>query len=193
MNLITHHILPTITFWFTRINQIDNITSLHPHTLQQLKVLEKIETNIILTTTLTIIFLLTNYRITTLILKKNINNLTNHILKNLITIIIIIIIISLLLNLINNNINTNNLTLKLRIKKFYQSCITLSIILFIILKRKKNTNRIIYIPTTLLTRIIRPAETTIMAIVTLTLILPIEIPKFLNNIKSNLNYQKKRN
>ena len=172
MNLITHNILPFILFWTIRLNKINTIIYLYPHTLQQINTLEKIERDIILTTAWTTTFLTINYHITILIKKKNTKGILITLYTKIIRRMIIFLILLFLLNLINNTIQTNNLTLKLRIKKFYQFFIISSIILFFIFNKKNKwkIERIIYIPIITLTIILRPAEQTIRTLTTLTLI-----------------------
>ena len=197
MNLILHNIPPLITFWSLRLNKVNAIISLYPHTLQQINTLEKIESDLILTTTWTTIFLIINFHITGLIIKKPLKKLITARLIKIITPTTILLLLFSLLNIINTNINTNNLILKLRIKKFYQSLIFFSIILFFILKTYKNKNKLnrtIYIPTIILTRILRPAEPTFIILITLIIILPIEISKISNYTKTHytINKQLKR-
>ncbi len=187
INKLLHILITILLIWRIRINQINNLLFLWPLTIQQLSPTEKLETNILLSLSITI-----TWTIITIQIRKTIiiNIKKIHIpLTILFRIKITILIIRRLAKIQNRIIRRRNLITWTRIIKSSQFCILLFLLLIIRIinpKNKKN-NRILYplLITTLL--IIRPRDFKIILLLTFIIIIPLEFHKLIFNIKNTIN------
>ena len=191
MNILLHQTILFITFWCIRINQINRIFSLYPHTLQLIRTIEKIKTNILITLTTTITWIILNNSITKQLIIQTYKNIIINTIIWYLRIKIRFIIKILFLNEINTNSKTGNIRTNIRIKKLYQFIIILNSLLIIIIifskTHKYKINRILYFPLIIIISTLIPREL-ILIILSISLLIPIEI----SEIIKHTTYKRKR-
>ena len=180
-----YHTTTFIIFWLIRIIHINDIIFLWPQTIQQITPTEKIETDLLITLTTSIIFTSININIIKSIKKKKssiLNKITLYI-KIKITFWRIITWFTIK----NKTRTTSNLITWTRIKKFYQFLTILIITLTILTTLHSHTHtRITHIPLTILITFIRPRDPLIRLLLIRLLIIPPEINKIIKNTHTKL-------